>query len=280
MSSPWTRFVQQVTDIPGTIDFYINTLGTGPSDDLEQRRPVPWEDGWVWTSEETFLDLPGEGNPNGRIPAEVLASAETATYAGIGGCLEIEFDLDCDGASQVEAYPLALGVDDESTDSRRRWDLDALFEMHRGRGVAVVSEPGTQPWGFYAYTIQDPNGYHMTVRRSEPGKPECESIVVVPDLRAAVAYYENVLGFTGAVYSDDAPGCTMFPDPGIELREDPELAARVSRHMISVYGDDVDATCPARKANGAMIVDDLADKPWGMRQYVVEDLNGYRLRFA
>ena len=66
-----------------------------------------------------LLDLPGEGSPNGRIPAEVLASAETATYAGIGGCLEIEFDLDCDGASQVEAYPLALGVDDESTDSRR-----------------------------------------------------------------------------------------------------------------------------------------------------------------
>ncbi len=35
----------------------------------------------------------------------------------------------------------------------------------------------------------------------------------------------------------------------------------------------------AHRANGARIVSELEDKPWGLREYTIEDPNGYHLRF-
>jgi PhnB protein len=32
--------------------------------------------------------------------------------------------------------------------------------------------------------------------------------------------------------------------------------------------------------NGADIIEEISDRPWGSRQYVVRDLNGYNLKFA
>ena len=105
---------------------------------------------------------------------------------------------------------------------------------------------------------------------------------MVPDVKAAVEYYEKVLGFTGVLFWEEDPRYAMFPSPGIELREDPELAARVSRHMISVYVEaaELDAGYEDHRSRGARIIEELADKPWRMRQYLVEDLNGYILRFG
>jgi uncharacterized glyoxalase superfamily protein PhnB len=31
---------------------------------------------------------------------------------------------------------------------------------------------------------------------------------------------------------------------------------------------------------GAQIVETIADRPWGARQYVIRDINGYHLKFA
>jgi len=112
--------------------------------------------------------------------------------------------------------------------------------------------------------------------------PSCGAIVVVPDLQAAVEYYENVLGFTDVMFWGDDHKFAMFPKEDFELRQDAELAAKTARHTISAYiePEDVDFTYHERKSNGAKIVDDLEDKPWGMRRYVIEDLNGHALRFA
>jgi hypothetical protein len=42
----------------------------------------------------------------------------------------------------------------------------------------------------------------------------------------------------------------------------------------------IDAAYEEHRANGAKIVEAIADRPWDARQYVVEDPNGYRLKFA
>jgi len=42
----------------------------------------------------------------------------------------------------------------------------------------------------------------------------------------------------------------------------------------------VDAVFAEHKRRGAKIVEDIADRTWDARQYVVEDPNGYYLKVA
>ncbi len=44
--------------------------------------------------------------------------------------------------------------------------------------------------------------------------------------------------------------------------------------------DDIDAYYETVKRKGARITSDLETKPWGMREFTVEDLNGNQLRMG
>ena len=60
----------------------------------------------------------------------------------------------------------------------------------------------------------------------------------------------------------------------------PNIATGVRglQHWIKV--DDADELYGMHKLRGASFVSEIEDKPWGAREYVVEDPNGYHLRFA
>jgi ribosomal protein S18 acetylase RimI-like enzyme len=60
----------------------------------------------------------------------------------------------------------------------------------------------------------------------------------------------------------------------------PELAAKVRGHQHGVKVEDVDELYRMHMSRGAKVVSEVEDKTWGMREYVVEDLNGYHLRFS
>jgi uncharacterized glyoxalase superfamily protein PhnB len=46
-----------------------------------------------------------------------------------------------------------------------------------------------------------------------------------------------------------------------------------------VFAEDIDATFDELKTSGAKIVEGLEKKPWGLRQFTVEDLDGNRFYF-
>ncbi|MCM3901842.1 MAG: VOC family protein [Pyrinomonadaceae bacterium] len=46
-----------------------------------------------------------------------------------------------------------------------------------------------------------------------------------------------------------------------------------------VFAEDIDALYHELKSLGANIVDPLEKKPWGLRQFTVEDLDGNRFYF-
>jgi uncharacterized glyoxalase superfamily protein PhnB len=46
-----------------------------------------------------------------------------------------------------------------------------------------------------------------------------------------------------------------------------------------VFAADIDATYAELQSRGARIVEPLERKPWGLRQFTVEDLDGNRLYF-
>lgn len=46
-----------------------------------------------------------------------------------------------------------------------------------------------------------------------------------------------------------------------------------------MFAEDIDATYGELKSLGANIVEPLETKPWGLRQFTVEDLDGNRFYF-
>jgi uncharacterized glyoxalase superfamily protein PhnB len=94
----------------------------------------------------------------------------------------------------------------------------------------------------------------------------------VADVERAQRYYRDVLGFEigwiypgkeiGAVTSDNA---TIF----FRKRESPFEPA-----VHWVFAADIDRSYRQLMSSGAKIVDHLETKPWGLRQFTVEDLDG------
>jgi uncharacterized glyoxalase superfamily protein PhnB len=101
----------------------------------------------------------------------------------------------------------------------------------------------------------------------------------VSDVARAVEFYVERLGFTVGFTWGEPPtfaGVTlgeaqMFLEEGTPT---PQGAG--------VYFDvgDPDALYDFHRANDVIVGRELADRPWGMRDYTVRDLNGYSLTFG
>lgn len=108
------------------------------------------------------------------------------------------------------------------------------------------------------------------------------AIFATADIVATLAYYKDVLGFDHTWTWGDPPSFAGANCGGVSLMFclQPELAAHVGGHQHWVKIEDADELYAKHKASGAKIVEEIGDWPWGAREYVVEDINGYRLRFA
>lgn len=108
------------------------------------------------------------------------------------------------------------------------------------------------------------------------------AIFACSDIEATLAYYKDVLGFESSWTWGDPPsfGSATFGGVTIMFNLQPELAARVGGHQHWIKVDDADGTYRLHTEKAAKVVSEIEDKPWGVREYVVEDLNGYYLRFG
>jgi len=107
------------------------------------------------------------------------------------------------------------------------------------------------------------------------------AILASSDIEATLAYYKDVLGFESTWKYGDPPVFGSVSKGGVTITFNlqPELAAKVRGHQHGVRVDDIDELYRFHKSKGAQIVEEIEDKPWGIREYIVEDLNGYHLRF-
>jgi uncharacterized glyoxalase superfamily protein PhnB len=108
--------------------------------------------------------------------------------------------------------------------------------------------------------------------------------LLVPDVDTGVAYYRDQLGFD--VIRNDATDHSCFA--AVQFEDDVLLINHVKgtftpmkdnielRFLVS----DVDASYATMKAAGAAFVRDIATAEYGLREYVVRDPYGARLRFA
>lgn len=108
------------------------------------------------------------------------------------------------------------------------------------------------------------------------------AIFASSDIEATLAYYKDVLGFESSWTWGEPPtfGSARRGGVTIMFNLQPGLAAQIKGHEHWIQVDDTDEIYESHKASGAKIVDEIGDKPWGFREYVVEDCNGYHLRIA
>lgn len=99
----------------------------------------------------------------------------------------------------------------------------------------------------------------------------------VRDVEQAQRYFRDRLGFTIEwLYPGGDLGAVSHGDCVLFFRR---AASGGGPGVFWIFVDDPDAACRELEQRGAEIVDPVADKPWGMRQFTVKDLNGNLFHF-
>jgi predicted enzyme related to lactoylglutathione lyase len=116
------------------------------------------------------------------------------------------------------------------------------------------------------------------VSRKQPltsiGQPVPE--LPVTDVERAQQHYRDALGFEIGWLDPGEIGAVSRGNVAIFFRKTtPPFEAAV--HW--VFAEDIDATYNELKSLGANIVEPLEKKPWGLRQFTVEDIDGNRFYF-
>jgi GNAT superfamily N-acetyltransferase len=123
--------------------------------------------------------------------------------------------------------------------------------------------------------MNQPPEANLTLNRSE-------AIFAVSSVPDTVRFYREVLGFTGEWLWGTPPtfGGLSWGKAQIMLCRQPDLARLIEGHQHSFFCDDVNALHDRHRTADAPIISPIEDKPWGLREYTVRDLNGYYLRFG
>jgi uncharacterized glyoxalase superfamily protein PhnB len=99
----------------------------------------------------------------------------------------------------------------------------------------------------------------------------------VAHVEQAQKYYRDVLGFEiGWLDPGKEIGAVSRGNVAIFFRR---RQAPFEPAIHWVFAEDIDATYEELRSSGAKIVEPLEKKPWGLRQFTLEDLNGHRFYF-
>jgi uncharacterized glyoxalase superfamily protein PhnB len=111
-------------------------------------------------------------------------------------------------------------------------------------------------------------------------------VVSTDQVRNSISYYTKVLGFSPdfeygdpIVYAGVKSG-----EAEIYFAYDPDSIKSIREKQfnpeIYIWVTDAEILYETHRINGAEIIEPISDRPWGARQYVVKDINGYHLKFA
>jgi uncharacterized glyoxalase superfamily protein PhnB len=106
-------------------------------------------------------------------------------------------------------------------------------------------------------------------------------VFAVADLEVALDFYCGKLGFEAKWQFGEPPHRAGVAMQGIEIHLDAEgQGAPAGPSVVYCHMDDVAAYFHDLQTRGVTFVFELADRPWGMRDFRVQDPFGNRLGFA
>ena len=115
-------------------------------------------------------------------------------------------------------------------------------------------------------------------------------MLAVPDVRAAAEFYRDKLGFDINLLFGEPPSyaTVSFSEwsvagAHIAFSGDAPAAAAAAAGGIVLYlnvGPDLDELYEMYRAAGVVVVEKPATRPWGIREFSIEDCNGYIVKFG
>jgi catechol 2,3-dioxygenase-like lactoylglutathione lyase family enzyme len=115
-----------------------------------------------------------------------------------------------------------------------------------------------------------------------PPRVDCEQLhpgLAAPDLMAAVEFYTGKLGFSLGFTWGDPPTFAGMNLGKVQLFLS-QAAPSPDGCSVFFVVDDADALYEFHRAGGVEVVEEIADRAYLLRDYVVRDLNGYHLIFG
>ena len=111
-------------------------------------------------------------------------------------------------------------------------------------------------------------------------------VIATSDVLGTVRYFEQTLGFRQQWIWGDPPVYAGIRAGGalLYVTHDPELASTIRERRLApdifLWVSDIDSVYAHHRAAHADITEELTARPWGVRQYVVREPNGYLLKVA
>jgi GNAT superfamily N-acetyltransferase len=100
----------------------------------------------------------------------------------------------------------------------------------------------------------------------------------VANVTESAAFYRDVLGFKiDWTWGENDYGAVSRDDTVLYLCA---ASGAIVPHTCIINVTSVDPLCAEWRAKGAKIVFDVEDKPWGLREFTVEDNSGHRFRVS
>jgi catechol 2,3-dioxygenase-like lactoylglutathione lyase family enzyme len=111
---------------------------------------------------------------------------------------------------------------------------------------------------------------------------DCEqhhAVLAVGDVRAAVEFYTEKLGFRLSFAQGDPPAFAGVTLDRVQIFLQLGTPSPKGCSVYFVVGD-ADQLLEFHRSNGVEIAEPIDDRPYGLRDYGVRDLNGYYLSFG
>lgn len=111
-------------------------------------------------------------------------------------------------------------------------------------------------------------------------------VIATDDIEKSLLYYTGILGFSPDFKYGEPPvyAGVKTGNAEIYLTLDPALSRTYKANNLNpeifIWVPDVNSLYHTHIEKGAEIVEPVADRPWGARQYVIKEINGYHLKFA
>lgn len=111
-------------------------------------------------------------------------------------------------------------------------------------------------------------------------------VIATEDVAGSVDYFVGTLGFAPDFMWGDPPvyAGVKAGNAEIYLTHDPATSRAIRERGLApdvfLWVTGIDGIYAQHRAQGADIVEVLSERPWGARQYVVREPNGYHLKIA
>jgi len=111
-------------------------------------------------------------------------------------------------------------------------------------------------------------------------------VIATSDVIETTRYFEEVLGFERQWIWGDPPEYAGLKagEAQLYINYDPDLAEAIGEDGLApeifLWVEEIESVYAQHLDNGAEVIEELSERPWGAKHYVVLEPNGYRIKIA